>query len=179
MRNISIPNIYTAFWLLFHMLGFLRLGSIETTLGAILIAWSLYYVVLVNNRKKVPPLLKIMNLLLFVLIIYGVHRFFIPQKLFSTPAMFIVSYLYSIPPIYAYYYFFDSGKIDSRWLSKMAIVFIVVGICQYFYRYGMLSQKDTFSDGFVNNSGYIMTALVPMTIFIKRNNFLIIHKYQE
>ncbi len=169
MKGRIAPNLYTALWILFYSLGLLNISFLSTPLQLFLIIWSLYFFVIVNTRGKLPPLLKILNVLMVLVLVYGILRFFIPQKLFSTPAMFIVSYTMSISPIYAYYYFFNKKIIDLEWLKNASVFFVLTGFVIYFRQYEKaMALQNGYAEGVVNNAGYVVAALIPMTIYFRK-----------
>ena len=135
----NIANLYTLLWLLYYMQGILysKGGIVGVSIMSIFILISLYLVFKVNQQTDLPILLKVLNVLVLLFTIYGTLRILNPEPIFReggllhNPNSFLKTYYISLLPIYSFYYFVRSGKVDADWIKVWTLVFIAFSIVQF------------------------------------------------
>lgn len=186
----NIANLYTLLWLLYYMQGILysKGGIVGVSIMSIFILISLYLVFKVNQQTDLPILLKVLNVLVLLFTIYGTLRILNPVPIFReggllhNPNSFLKTYYISLLPIYSFYYFVRSGKVDADWIKVWTLVFIAFSIVQFHNSELLLIQKMSAerlqSSVLVNNMGYSFVSLMCLIPFFSKNkaiqNILII-----
>ena len=77
-------------------------------------------------------------------------------------------YEMSILPIFAYYYFAKTGRINSRWFYRISFLFLVTAIVAFNYSQA-IAMKTYGLDEITNNAGYIVLSLLPIVVFFKKS----------
>ncbi len=174
--SLKTADFYLILWCIYNLQGFLfPVGSLfAKVVLLVLMIVSLYYVGYSFSRYSLPKLLKVLAVLIAILSIYGV-LFMLFGTTITVNSENIQSFDYlrnvivSLTPVYAFYVFTQKGQIDESWLSKWAIIFLLVCIAG-FYNYNaiVLDNQDTIGES-TNNAGYmILSLIVFVPIFHKR-----------
>lgn len=185
MKNrLSISNVYTILWCIYYFEGATTIeGSMLgrlSLMGALTI--SFYYFYLCLTKLKLPRFFKALNILTFMLFVYGAYRL-IPGtevKMGSTTIArfdYLKNILMSILPIYAYYYFAAKSYIDKKWLMRWSLIFTALAIYSFFgYSMKRFSTYTTFSDlgslDFTNNTAYLFVYILPILFFFRKQPFI-------
>ena len=173
-------NLYFSLWCLYLLQGTLYAkGSIISQgLLAVIIGMSLVHFYKVANSSWKPVYFKGLTALVIMYIIYGVALFMTDGSRTQGawhPATYtyLKTYLISLLPIYSCYMYARKGGLNGKMLMMWCIVFVIVGIAQY-YRMQQdalqeLAGRGSSMEEVTNNAGYVMLSLIPcMMIFDKR-----------
>ena len=178
-QKINYCTVYTMLWCLMHLKGVLYHADIISVIfyGMVMLM-SLYCfgkVLLLTNQ---PTIIKVLNVLTIMFILYGGMNIIAGGAIHTSwniiPADFYLkNILNSILPIYAYYYFAKNGYITKKWIFVFAFIFLAIGLGRYYV--GMqkamaLRMFDT--DEVTNNAGYIILALMPLACFFNKRPIL-------
>ena len=148
---------------------------ISRLLFVLFFAFSVYYFVNANKILHKNNVCRKLNLLVWLVCIYGLI-FFISGtdytwKRQTSAFFFLLNYLESILPIYAFYYFGHKGWIDGGWFKKNAVFFIVFAVCEFFFR-GEKARFLSNSEEITNNASYVVLSLFPVFAFYRKNTLL-------
>lgn len=154
-------------------------GPIGITVMSMFLLISLYYFVKVNQYGNLPIYLKGLNILVILFTVYGIIRILSPEVIYRTssilqnPTIYLKSYYISVLPVYAFYYFVSTGKINADWLRKWAIIFIGFVIFQYcsneISMLEMLGKEGIETEILTNNMGYYFVSLMCLIPFFNKN----------
>lgn len=173
-RILNKCNVYTALWTVYYMQGALyeRGSIVSRLLLGVLLIFSFIEYVKVNEHYRIPHVLKALNVILFVVSVYGVIGLYTLRgtqyDIFSFWKVFLISFL----PVYVYFGFSKEGYLTERWFSTWFFFFLISVVISY---YGQ--QRETMSyfesinsmrEDFVNNIGYRFVALIPLIVFIRK-----------
>lgn len=170
--------LYLFFWCLYWLQGMLfPSGSIvsQTILAGLLFV-SLISFIVANLQYKLPSVLKVMSLIVFLFMIYGVYaiikgeRFVIEESGTTgvTAMGTLKNSLISLLPIYSIYIATIKGVLTEKALRKWTIVFFWVAVVCFYE-----SQSNTMillgRDEVTNNSAYsVLAIIVLLPIFNKK-----------
>lgn len=167
--------IYIALWILYYLQELLKIvGVIAQSILVILIVMSIYAFIKVNMLFRVGPYLKWLNIMLFVITIYGLIQFFngfalYPDE-FNIKTGLQFSYIQriysSVLPIFAFYYFTRKGDISEKNMNAIFFVLFSFSILMYYENFLLVSKK-TGQDEITNNMGYRFVPLIPMLTLVK------------
>lgn len=165
-RISNISNVYIFLWCLYNLQGTLYASGsyISRIILAVILMISIYYFVFANFRYEIPKVLKVLSWLVLIWTVYGfIHilygtggrRYFYLKDIFS-----------SLLPVYPIYVFVKQGKLNADVLRNWGIVFVLIGIAQ-FYRFereelAAIMESGGSMEEITNNSGYIMLSLLPL-----------------
>jgi len=168
--RVNICHIYLFIILLCAFNGVLYPagGLMAQGLQYLLILLSLYYTLYANNRYRLSPYFKALNLLLLMFTIYGILLIFSGEELMVKITNYVVAntgYLKSIYisllPIYPFYVFTKKGFLKEDTVKIWFFVFLFLAI-RSFYSYQATALSEFGSDvEITNNVGYTFVALLP------------------
>lgn len=166
-------NIYTTVWCLYYMQGTLYPeGSvISRGLMGVFLLMSIYYFLKVFSFKRNHPVIKAFQYLAIMFGVYGLLRLGDATqewKRVNDATTYFKLYEMSILPIFAYYYFAKTGRINSRWLYRISFLFLVTAIVAFNYSQA-IAMKTYGLDEITNNAGYIVLSLLPIVVFLKKS----------
>lgn len=165
-------NLYTLLWCYYywHSTTFATSDSFTRIMLLISIAWSIYYLIVVNVRYKLPFYLSGMNVLVLMFTIYGIVRYYEGQMFIadggSIDPLYSLKKIYiSILPVYAYYHFTKAGLLNIKLLKVYCIPFLAICFLAYFSyyakRYGVELDEGV---ELTNNTGYYFLSLIPIIV---------------
>lgn len=176
-------NRYISLWCINNLNGILYpIGTIinKAVLVAILLI-SLIEILKYYSKwdKNQPILFKGLNLLLIMYTVYGLLLFITDGSTvvsftgFETQSMsFILGAWMVLPPIYLVYVYTREGYLTLESLQKWVLVFLLVGVAQYFYTqqqmYNTLLSRGSDVLEFTNGAGYILLSLIPSMLVYNR-----------
>lgn len=175
-RKYIEPTLYTIVCLL-YLLRHILFGSFSLpgrALYGLYFLWSMYYFVKVVFKMDYPPYIKVLNILVALILIYGV-----PLLLYGTDATwlrrtqsgyFLNIYFESILPIYSFYYFGKKQLIDDNWFRNITLFFFLVVYVLYDHERIRKLQEvtDVDQEDVTNNAAYLWLSLFPIMAFFKR-----------
>lgn len=158
-----------------HLKGVLYTAdSISVAVYWLIMLLSLFYFIKVIFKPTHLPVLKALNVLTIMLIIYGVFNI-----MFETPIVtswntiptdfYLKNLLNSLLPIYTYYYFAQKGFITKKWIIYFALIFLVIAFGRYNVSlHKAMELKLAGTDEVTNNAGYYFVALMPLACFFNQ-----------
>lgn len=167
------PTLYTIVCLLYllRQILFKSFSLPGNILFGLFFLWSIYYFVKVVFTMKHPPYIKVLNLLVGLVLIYG-----IPLLISGTDSTwvrqtesgyFLRIYFESILPIYSFYYFGKKRLINDNWFKRMALLYFV--IVYFLYEYNRIEHSLSVDrEEVTNNAAYLWLSLFPIMVFFKR-----------
>ncbi len=170
-------------WGLYYLQGTLyATGSIVSQgILAILLCSSLFYCYKVNVTYKLPTFFKALNAFLIMATIYGVILMLSPTQIYlfnilSNPISkmtFLKSIYISLLPIYVFYYFGKTNKLNGDIIRLFTIFWLVVVIFSFVRHFRtietlMLDNGYTEDVEITNNIAYEFLALFPLLFFWNR-----------
>ena len=169
--------IYIGLWMMYYLQQMLMInGIIAQSVFVVSIIISFYAFFQVNRYYKTGPFIKYLNIMLLILSIYGIIPIIGGWSLTGTSPMgwFNLVYLQriygSLLPIYVFYYYSLTRRINSDNLKYIYIVFIVFSILAFYQRYYFLSdlldEKEV-----INNIGFYFVPLIPMLLLLKVKDY--------
>lgn len=172
MKYLKQENIYSLIWCLYYMQGILFAeGSIISQgLLAVFLLMSLYYFVKVSQIRSVNKVIRAFQYLAIMFGVYGLIRFTVDTHgwvYINEPTTYFKEYELSILPIFAFYYYAKSGRINSKWFFKISLFFIITAIAT-FYKNEAKAILSLGSDEITNNAGYFVVSLLPIVVFLKK-----------
>lgn len=165
-------NIYTTVWCLYYMQGTLYPeGSvISRGLMGVFLLMSIYYFLKVLSFKRNHPVIKAFQYLAIMFGVYGLLRLGDATqewKRVNDATTYFKLYEMSILPVFAYYYFAKTGRINSRWFYRISFMFLATAIVAFNYSQA-IAMKTYGLDEITNNAGYIVLSLMPIVVFLKK-----------
>ncbi len=141
---------------------------------------GLYYTALTIMLRGKPIYFKGLNMLFFILVIYGIillfsnHHYVIEAKLFDNEvsnSSYLKSLFLSFPNIYVFYYCSRKNYLTEESLKKWIIIFFFVAIFR-FIDYKMENIQTMLFNGkdvgeITNNMGYLFAMLIPSVAVFK------------
>ena len=89
------------------------------------------------------------------------------------PTNYTLLYVASVLPIYSFYYFGRKGMLSSYWFMVMTILFCINAYALYYEnQQRMLEMLVVESEGFTNNSGYLIVSLLPLMAFFNKRSII-------
>lgn len=139
----------------------------------LLLAVSIVFFVYANFAYRLPIVLYVLDVLIGVLTVYGVVYWASgEQNMLGTSGFSYLKAIYmSLLPMYSFYVFTRKGWLTEGSLKIWAIVYLGVAIITYFYNQRLLLEAlaaGTEQDGVTNNVGYIMVALLPISVLFRK-----------
>ena len=175
-NKVYQPFIYIVTALLYtireSLFGGVMGNLINRGLFALFFALSLYYFVKANQFNGKNKVCRYLNVLVGLVLIYG-FLFAIVGTDYTwlrptTPFFFFQSYLESILPIYAFYYFGRKGWIDETWFKRIALLFIVFVVYYFIDKRNETMALHDDAEEITNNASYMVLSLFPVLAFYKK-----------
>ena len=172
-------TLFIVMWCLYYMQGVLykQASVISQGIMLILALMMMFYAVKVNYEYSVPPVMKLLNVFLAVLTVYGVIWMVSPTQLFlnlelSQPLakhVFLQEIYLSLMPIYPMYYFARNGYLTESVLKATSLILLVEFTCVFFFYQNLMVQEameyGAIRDEFTNNVGYKFLHIFPLLLF--------------
>lgn len=187
-NTVAYCYVYTILWQLYQLQGILGIENIAKVLLIFLLAYSLYKVIEVNLRYKLPLFIKGVNVLLLMFTIYGILYLLIGEVYIIHAAYgvgsvaksdYLKNIFRSIPMIYVYYDFARKGVFrNGKNIMPLLIICMIPSILMFFGYYATILKnnvaKFAYVDGFTNNIGYQFVPLMALSLLMKKWRFPII-----
>lgn len=165
--------VYTAYTLAFT--NDMNVNLIRL-LYAIYYALTFFYAVKCFLLHGSSRFLKYYSLLSVLIILYGVVLLIIGTsgwKRQIDPSSFLLYYLPSILPVFAFYYFGRRGIVTERWFKVFFALFFLNVVMSYFKEQRtLLMQSMTNQDDFITNTGYMVASLLPLICFFDKRKII-------
>lgn len=167
---VLVYTLYTVAFSLRMNVNFIRMGYLAYY------AMSLGFLFKVVLKKKQSPFMKSLLFILILVIIYGTVLLINGMSGWEGQIginTFLMVHLESIVPVFAFYYFGQSNKINTTWFSYIFVFFVIDAYLLYYNNY--TTQMETLlnaEEGFINNTGYTWAALLPLVTFINKRKTL-------
>ena len=167
------PTLYT-FISMLYLLRHILFGAFSLpgrTLYVLFFSWSLYYFVRVALEMKYPNYIKALNLLVGLILFYGV-----PLLLYGTDSSWVKNtesmyylniHMESILPIYSFYYFGKKRLIDDNWFRIIAVLYFVSVYSLYDYN-RIIKLIELKKENVINNKAYLWLSLFPIMVFFNK-----------
>ena len=167
-ERINIASIYVLLWAVYYMQGTLyEEGSpLSQMLLVLIMIISMYCFFYANKKYSLPLYYKGLNLLLFVITIYGVLRLSKGTMMIGNYKE-VPSYAYlkdhfmSLLPIYSFYVFVKKKWIREDNISFLIFIFFAVSVI-FFFRIQREYAEKLGREEITNNSGYMFVQLYPL-----------------
>lgn len=183
IRNtVAYCYAYTIIWQLYQLQAVLGIGFIAKLLLIILIGYSLYKVIDVNLRYKLPLLIKGTNVLLLMLTLYGiiyvlvgeVYIIHAPSGIGKLVKSDNLKYIFcSLPQLYVYYDYAQKGVFkNGKNILPLLIILLISAILGFFSYYATVIEKNVskldYVDGLTNNMGYKFVPLIAFSFLVNK-----------
>lgn len=171
-RYLTQENTYTIIWCLYYFQGSLYAeGSpISQALLALFFIMSIYYVVKVLQMPYKNKVIKAFLYLALMFGFYGLLRLSADTsgwKYVNAATDYFKEYELSILPVFAFYYFSVTRRVDSQWFYYMAFLFLITACASFFYQEAQ-ALLLTWRDEATNNAGYFVLSLMPIVVFLRK-----------
>lgn len=144
----------------------------------ILLLLSLFLALHAFWRYKLPFILKALNILIFIFIIYGLLRILLGEQIVTIlgnelkPSAYLQNILTSLLPIYAFYLFTRKGQLTTYVIRFWYWFFFAIAIFT-FNQYDNRRLQELLELGssiteFTNNYGYLFLCLIPGLSFFPK-----------
>lgn len=175
-NKVYQPFIYIVTALLYtireSLFGGVMGNLINRGLFALFFALSLYYFVKANQFNGKNKVCRYLNVLVGLVLVYGFLFAIIGTDYTwlrpTTSFFFFQSYLESILPIYAFYYFGRKGWIDETWFKRIALLFIVFVVYYFIDKRNETMALHDDAEEITNNASYMVLSLFPVLAFYKK-----------
>ena len=179
---------YTILWQLYQLQGVLEIGGLAKLLLIFLVGYSLYKVIDVNLKYKLPLFLKGVNILLLMFSIYGLIYLIVGEVYIINAASgigklvksdYLKNIFCSLPVIYVYYDFAQKGVFrDGKNIMPLLLILLGCSIINFFAYYALAiknaESRLIYVDGLTNNMGYKFVPLMALCLLAKKWRFPII-----
>lgn len=174
-KRFNWCTLYTSLWCIMHLKGVLYTAdAISVAVYWLIMLMSLFYFMKVIIKHTHLTLLKALNILTIMLIIYGVFNILVESPIVTSwniipTDFYLKNILNSLLPIYTYYYFAQNGYITKKWIRCFALIFLGVAFGRYIVRlHKAMEITMAGADEVTNNAGYIFLALMPLACFFDK-----------
>lgn len=177
-KYLNICNIYILLWCIYYLQGIVYAsgGMISKMVLLLLMLISGYYFIEVNIRYRIPSFLKVLNIFIGVMTIYGIILLLDPLPLISpytthqvSKLEFIKSLYISLLPIYSMFAFTKQNLLRVDVIQILTIILIISTTLLYYRTEQELLQKaaniGSMQEEFTNNTGYNFLQLFPLLFF--------------
>lgn len=165
-------NIYTIVWCLYYMQGTLYTegSAISQALLAFFLMMSVYYVVKVLQMSYKHKVIKAFLFLALMFGIYGLLRLGAETTgwlRINSATDYFKEYEISILPIFAFYYFAVTRRINGQWFYNVSFLFLITACASFSYQETQ-ALLSTLRDETTNNAGYFVLSLMPVVVFLRK-----------
>lgn len=185
-KIFGVCNIYLLLLLLNDMSS---LFFSNASVGSRLIFYSViiisfyYWIKLILSRERMPKFLKAWSFLLLLFTVYGVpliitgKDFFIKENFIHIGGEeFLKIIYYSMLPIFPIYEFTRNGELTIKKIKIVCILLLVTSTFQfneYYAKMLLLTESRGLSvNEFTNNTGYLFLQILPLTLFFRKQKFI-------
>ena len=167
------PTIYVLVYTFYIVAFSLRMNVNLIRLGYIAYyAMSIWFFFKIVLKKKQSPFMKSLIFMFVLVIIYATILLITGtsgwRRQMETNT-FLMVHLESMVPLFVFYYFGQSGKINSEWFSYISVFFVIDAYMLYYSNTTIQMESLLNADeGFINNTGYAWAALLPLIAFLNK-----------
>lgn len=179
-KDIRTFVIFFLGWWLYFTQGIVGLrGNIAPIILVVMLAWSFYYYYKVMASANVNPLLKTMNYIFLLYIVYGLVLIIAPPATGRiAPFDYVKKISFSIIPIYGFYYIMRRISIKENGIILIIIGLLLSGIGEYLDGVRALQEKimtegiaARSADEMINSSTYRFVPIIPLLFLIKKQEW--------
>ena len=177
-------TLYILLWVIYSLQGTLYAsgGIISRGLLVVLMLMSIYYAIKVNNSgQRLPSFLRVLNVFVAMITLYGVVAILDPTPLIVTgdglyapiaKFEFLKTAYISLFPIYVFYYFAKKGILTEETIRFISIILLINTTVSF-----VEAQNSMLADAmamrssreeFTNNVAYTFLQLMPLAFFWRR-----------
>lgn len=185
-KYLNICNIYILLWCIYYLQGIAYAkGSIISQLTLlILMLISGYYFIEVNIRYRIPSFLRVLNVFIGVMTIYGIFLILDPTPIYYSFTLseqagkmgFLKAIYMSLLPIYSMYAFTKQGILKIESIQALTLILIISTTLSYFRAEQEALQKalevGSMREEFTNNTGYDFLHIFPVLFFWNKKPIL-------
>lgn len=179
LKNLNVCNLYLALWCLYYLQTIIYPdgGVLSLLIIVVILCISFYYALYLYFKKKLTPFLKILNILIVVLTIYGILLILCGDRIVLSSTgetvrniSYLKSIYLSLLPLYSFYAFSLKGFLTEKTIRNWLLFFLLVATYLFFeterraiVEEALLSGKE--SEDITNNGSYIILSLLPAVVF--------------
>lgn len=181
-KYLNLCNIYILLWCLYYLQGIVYAegSAISQMILLIIMCISAFYFVYVNRKWKVPPFMRVLNLFIAVMTIYGLALMLDPTPIYAdfilseplSKSGFLKAIYISLLPVYVMYYCTKRGELSASTIRVITCVLLLSVTLTYFREQEELLrraiERGSQQEEFTNNTGYQFLALFPLLFFFQR-----------
>lgn len=179
-------NTYFLLWSLYELKGTLYeegtlINQVLLLIILLMTFFEAYSCLQIRKQPEISSLFKSISALIIMFTLYGIVLFITDGAMVKgkLSQYYIEGAYISLLPIYVMYLYTKNGLITIRSLQFWMVVFLIVGICEYFkMERGMIARllvSNSMFDEFTNNAGNWLLYLMPgMLVFRKKPLYLYI-----
>ena len=185
-KYFNICNLYIILWCLYYLQGiaYTSGGAISQMLLLAIMLISGYYFVKVNFQYKLPTFLKVLNVFILVMSVYGIALMLDTRPLYFdfeftqsvTKLEFLKTLYISLLPVYAMFYFTKQQLLTIASIQGLSIILILSTTLSYFQAQEEALEKalelGSQQEEFTNNMGYRFLQIFPLMFFWQRRPIL-------
>lgn len=175
LKRFNWCTLYTVLWCILHLKGVLYTAdAVSVAVYWLIMLMSLICFIKVIIKPTHLPVLKALNAVTIMLILYGIFNILFEDPIVTTwnvipTDFYLKNLLNSLLPIYSYYYFAQKGFITKKWIISFALIFLGIAFGRYIVSlHKAMELKRVGEDEITNNAGYIFVALMPLACFFNK-----------
>lgn len=185
-KYLNICNIYILLWCIYYLQGIVYAsgGMISQMILLLLMLISGYYFIEVNIRFRIPSFLRVLNVFIGVMTIYGIVLILDPTPIYygftlseqAGKIEFFKAIYISLLPIYSMYAFTKQGILKIESIQALTLILIISTTLSYFRAEQEALQKalevGSMREEFTNNTGYDFLHIFPLLFFWNKKPIL-------
>lgn len=175
-KDITSFILFFGGWFLYYNQVILGLrGWYSQLILVVMMAWSVYCYCQVVFKGGFNPVLKALNYLLIMYVLYGLLQLLLIHKLSIESLEYIKKSMLSLVPIFGYYFYVRKLSIGEGGMMLIIIGMLLSAIGEYFgsqielaerIQEGTMANRDTSE--FVIGAVYRFLPILPVLCFIKK-----------
>ena len=185
-KYFNIFTLYIFLWCIYYLQGVVYTGSgiISQAILIIMLLISIYYFFDVNSKHSTSSFIKVLNVFLGIITIYGIILLFDPSPLYYNFMVneevnkigYLRSAYISLLPIYPMLAFAKQNILKEETIQAATIILIISVTITYFKTEQEMLQEaleiGSMRDEFTNNTAYSFLQLLPLLFFWKNRPVL-------
>lgn len=185
-KYFNICTLYIFLWCIYYLQGivYARGSIISQMILLLLMLISGYYFIKVNISYRIPPFLKVLNVFIGVMTIYGIFLILDPTPIYigftlseqAGKMEFLKAIYMSLLPIYAMYAFSKQGILKIETIQTLTLILIISTTLSYFKAEQEALQNvldvGSMQEEFTNNTGYNFLHILPLLFFWNKKPIL-------
>lgn len=182
-KYINSCTFYIILWALYYLQGTLYASGsiISQSILAVVLLWSVFLTIKVNIEYKLPLFLKVLNIFVITLSLYGIILIMGNEPLYMDNILssrvskldFLKTLYMSLLPIYVMYYYFMRGCLSESFLRAFFLLWLIIVFFSYI-RWQREAELKAFQLGktgdieVTNNIAYDFLHLFPLLFLWNR-----------